>query len=174
MHNTIAPISYSAKLAQPCCDRLRCPDELWSWWVSSTPPRRFFLDRGGCASSAPCTALVSSTHAGRDPRIVKHEHFFFNEFDVTDMIVHIVMPVCTYLFFGTTTSDRGELVNAHSLVDGSKIFSSRAAGREFPVLHMHIDAPRGERSALRCTQWICIHCPTFHVSSLRLSNQRQV
>ena len=38
----------------------------------------------------------------------------------------------------------GEPVNAHSLVDGH--FLSRAAGREFPVLHMHIDAPRGERS----------------------------
>jgi hypothetical protein len=34
----------------------------------------FLVDAGDAQSSAPCTALVSTTHAGRDPRTFQHEH----------------------------------------------------------------------------------------------------
>ena len=107
----------------------------------------YFWWTRGTRGRAAYTALVSSTHAVGDRRTVKHEH---------------------------PTTNGCEPVNTDSLDDGSRLFPSQAACCEVPLLHMDIDAPRGERSALRCTLRICISRPTFRVSSLRLSSRIQV
>ena len=56
-----------------------------------------FWGRGG--TRGPCTALVSSTHAGRDSWTVKHEQYFPNGFYAAHVIVHIAMLYCISLCF---------------------------------------------------------------------------
>ena len=56
-----------------------------------------------------------------------------------------------------------------------KSFLSRAVGRKFPVLHMHIDAPLVEHSALRCTQQLLYrscYISCFIVGTLKLWTSR--